>query len=76
MNTCRLCKKDRNRSLVKYGPRHYAHADCALDKWGASFFDRLALCPLENLPYMLIHERGLHDAYMAALELRRAGVPA
>ena len=43
MNTCRVCGdwRPHQYEMVKYSVRHYAHADCAMKKWGADFFNRL-----------------------------------
>ncbi len=45
MTTCRVCGDHEQHSkkgpLVQYAVRHYAHAECAMTKWGAAFFDRL-----------------------------------
>jgi hypothetical protein len=63
MSTCRLCDDWRTNAttgpLVKYSVRHYAHADCALTRWGAGFFDRLALWPLMNFPAHAAARHGL-----------------
>ncbi len=44
MNTCRLCGNDdfSGDPLIKYGVRHYVHAECAFKKWGESFLDKIA----------------------------------
>ena len=63
--TCRLCKDFyREVPLIKYSVRHYAHADCALKKWGAAFFDRLTPWQCAHqFPYMVAvkfgHEKAL-----------------
>lgn len=61
-NTCRFCKdwKDEGHyPMVKYGVRHYAHADCALKAKGAEFFDRLSEHQLSQFPYFAAKEAGL-----------------
>lgn len=56
MNTCRICGSwflEGRGPMIKYGPRHYAHADCALKKWGNKFFDKLTPWQLENFPALV-----------------------
>ena len=60
MNTCRLCHGYRG-SLIKYGVRHYAHADCGLQRWGAAFFDRLHDWQLKQFPYFAAKKAGLAE---------------
>lgn len=60
MNTCRVCgctdlgdmSVQRKGRLIKYGVRHYAHAECGLKKWGSSFFDRLTDWQVTQFPYI------------------------
>jgi hypothetical protein len=63
MNACRFCTKAPIRSQygepIKYGVRHYAHAECGLKELGAAFFDRLALWQLQNFPYFAAKQFGL-----------------
>ena len=60
MNTCRLCKDYRNTApLFKYGVRHYAHAKCGMEKFGAEFFDKLPAHMLGQLPYFAVKDAGL-----------------
>ena len=63
MSTCRVCgnsEYDKTHSkMIKYSTRHYAHWDCALDKWGATFFDRLNQWQLGQAPVMLLKRKGL-----------------
>lgn len=65
LNTCRLCRRtsyDRHRyPLIKYGPRHYAHADCGLRKWGKDFFVKLPRHELEAFPALAAADAGLLD---------------
>ena len=49
MGTCRVCKQDG--AEIKYGVRHYAHAECALEKWGGAFFKRLTPWQASMFPY-------------------------
>jgi len=55
--TCRFChltdypgESPSKFKLIKYGVRHYAHPDCALEKLGAKFFDRLTDWQLQTFP--------------------------
>ena len=63
MNACRLCTPAPIRSKYgapfKYGPRHYAHAECGLRKWGAEFFDKLSAAQLGDFPYFAAVEFGV-----------------
>ncbi len=71
--TCRVCsKQDRCASLTKYGVRHYAHPACALEKWGESFFDRLALSPLQNFPALVAAKFGLFNELGKRIEAKRS----
>jgi hypothetical protein len=56
--------------LIKYGVRHYAHADCALTRWGASFFDRLPDWPLKRFPVLSAERAGLLPALEQAIATR------
>lgn len=69
MTTCRLCGEgashERSRGkLIRYNVRHYAHADCALERWGEAFFPRLRDWPLKQFPVLNAERAGL----LAALE--------
>jgi hypothetical protein len=68
MNTCRFCKEQTDDELVKYGVRHYAHAECAMKEVGASFFDRLTPWQATQFPYLAAKRAG----HLAALEARCA----
>jgi hypothetical protein len=70
MPTCRLCDDDGQRLMVKYSTRHYAHAECALNRWGASFFDRLTRHQLECFPYLLAVRLGLGPTLVREIENR------
>jgi hypothetical protein len=63
--TCRLCgdwhEDTAKGALIRYGVRHNAHADCALKKWGAQFFDRLHAWQIENFPALIAARHGLFD---------------
>lgn len=66
MKTCRFCKKQ-SATLLKYGPRHYAHARCGLDAQGEAFLDHFTDWQLSRFPYLIAKEYGLRrrieDAY-------------
>lgn len=73
MNTCRCCKESAEHGprgpLVKYGVRHYAHAQCAMEKWGASFFDRLTPWQAGHVfPALYASRAGHLDALKARAE--------
>ena len=75
MATCRLCGGDElaersNGPLVQYGVRHYAHAKSALDRWGAEFFKRLALWPLQQFPAVFAQRAGLLEALAREIAVR------
>lgn len=68
MSTCRVCGKSEyarpfghagDDTMIKYSTRHYAHAGCGLDKWGAAFFDRLTRHQCDQFPYFTAKNRGL-----------------
>lgn len=50
--TCRACRLVAS-DLVKDGPRHYIHADCAMQKYGAAFFQRLTPWQASRFPVMI-----------------------
>lgn len=78
MSICRVChefestrrlKGDSCWKLIKYSTRHYAHADCALKKWGSEFFQRLTPWQCNNqFPYFVAKKLG----FRAELEQRAA----
>lgn len=70
-NTCRLCHKF-DEHLVRYGIRHYAHADCGLQKWGAQFFNKLSQYECEQFPAMVASRHKLLPALEARLASLRA----
>lgn len=70
-NTCRVCKEFTSDSLIKYGVRHYAHAECGLKKWGASFFDRLHHWQLQNFPAIPAIRAGLEDELVRRINATR-----
>lgn len=70
MHVCRFCHADEadERTLVKYGVRHYAHHLCWLDRHGADEapFAGLSAWQVGRFPYFPLKERGLLDAARAA----------
>lgn len=70
MSTCRLCSERRGH-LIKYGVRHYSHAECALSRWGADFFDMLSQWQLEQFPVMAAAKYNLIEALTAKIEAAR-----
>lgn len=71
MNTCRFCKNDESPGrfhLVKYGVRHYAHADCGLKAKGVAFFDSLTDWQCTQFPVIAASEAG--PGILADLMLR------
>lgn len=82
LNICRFCKKygdEGNYKLVKYGVRHYAHADCGLKAKGVAFFDSLTDWQCTQFPALAAHDAGpgifadlmLRCARYAAIEKAR-----
>jgi hypothetical protein len=74
MNTCRLCggwkENNGNGVVLRYGPRHYAHARCGLDRWKAEFFTRLSSNELARFPFLFALDAGLLDELKAEYERR------
>jgi len=73
MNTCRFCgHSDYDRGehypLVKYGVRHYAHADCGLKAKGVAFLDSLTDWQCTRFPYRAAQDFGLLPALMERCE--------
>lgn len=61
MSICRVCGEYGD-SLIKYSTRHYAHADCALNKWGADFFAKLT--PFQcysEFPLFVAKDHGVYE---------------
>ncbi len=72
MNACRFCKED-YKPLLKYGVRHYAHADCGAAKFGfKEFIDKLPTHIIKSLPFRLCKANGYDlsdmDKYVAQRE--------
>ena len=59
MNTCRFCKEQTSASLIKYGVRHYAHAECGLKAQGPAFLDNLHDWQCGQFPYFIAKKYGL-----------------
>lgn len=57
--------------MIKYSTRHYAHPKCALDKWGADFFQRLTPWQCRTqFPFLVARKAGcLADLENRAKEL-------
>lgn len=55
LNACRLCSdRSSQRNVVRYGIRHYCHAECGFDRWGDDFLRRIPAHEIGALPYRLI----------------------
>lgn len=55
LNSCRLCKhQDINRQVVRYGVRHYCHAECGFERWGDGFLRKVYGYEIGNIPYRLL----------------------
>lgn len=72
MNTCRFCKDwhEGKYGLVKYGVRHYAHADCGLKAKGSAFFDLLSDWQLNQFPYFAAKDCGLDASLVEKIRSR------
>ena len=70
-HTCRLCHKanfeDHKYPMIHYSTRHNVHADCALKRWGAEFFERLTPWQLRQFPALAAIEAGLLDTLREAI---------
>lgn len=68
-NTCRFCKKmgfeTPKQMMVRYGPRHWCHPECGINKFGAvPFINKLTPYQIGQLPYMVIKDHP--EAYALA----------
>jgi len=76
LNTCRLCKKSEvgeySTSLIKYGVRHYVHAECGLKKWGAVFLDMIPAHEVGRLPWRAVKAAGLLPEVERRVKVGRA----
>ena len=70
MSTCRICKSS-DGPLIKYGVRHYAHAACGLNKFGATFFDRLSDWQLDKFPAIVAIRAGMFNTLVEKARSRR-----
>jgi hypothetical protein len=61
-------------NLIKYSTRHYAHAECAMQKWGCEFFGRIQPWQANNFPYFVAKKYGCEDAFFARAALTEAGI--
>lgn len=59
LHTCRFCKKQEYRRMLKYGTRHYAHHGCWLnntlpigDQPYLQHLDALSLAEISNFPVL------------------------
>lgn len=67
-NICRLCKKagweTPREGMFQYAPRHWAHASCGIERWGAAaFLAKLHPHQVKQLPALVL------DKYPEALKL-------
>lgn len=68
MSTCRFCK-GYGGDMFRYGPRHNAHAECGLDRFGAEFIDKLPPAQVGQLPYKALQDRGLLEKAIAVKKI-------
>ena len=72
-NACRVCKMSDGASrMIKYSVRHYAHPKCALERWGAKFFDRLTPWQLSQFPAPIAAKAGLFDELKRRVDANHA----
>jgi hypothetical protein len=64
MHVCRICKKpeSHDRPVYSYAMRHWVHAECAMERWGAAAFDRFYLWQLLLFPWFVAKRLGLTEA--------------
>jgi hypothetical protein len=60
MSTCRFCNNWRDQGVVKYGPRHYAHFRCFLEK-KLDLLPQLPGWKLGEFPFRLLREFKVTD---------------
>lgn len=72
-HACRLCRVMDGKTKTRYGKRHWAHPVCALQKWGAAFFDRLSLWQLEQFPAIVANRFGVLDVLIRKIEKLKGG---
>lgn len=56
--------------FIRYGARHWAHADCGMKKHGMKFLEGLSTGQLERFPVMACVAAGLPGAIAAELNKR------
>jgi len=55
-HTCRFCKKY-DGPMVHYGPRHWAHPECGIERFGASaFLGKLHSWQINYFPWPLVKQ--------------------
>lgn len=78
-HTCRICKhveyEDGQPNVsqfpfIRYGTRHWAHADCGMKKHGMEFLQGLSTGQVEGFPFMACIAAGLPGAISAELNRR------
>jgi hypothetical protein len=53
LNTCRICRDlDASRPLLRFGVRHYCHAECGFAKWGDEFLRKIPVHEIGAIPYL------------------------
>lgn len=68
-NTCRLCKdSNMHRPLMRYGIRHYCHAECGFKKWGDEFVLKIPRHEIGNLPFRLLLDKDHPERLKLAIE--------
>jgi hypothetical protein len=78
IQTCRFCGMSNyehnhpaaKSEWVKYGPRHWAHLKCAIERKGASFLRGLPTHWLESLPLFELLDLGMEDVLRDELSKR------
>lgn len=56
--------------FIRYGTRHWAHADCGLKKHGMKFLQGLSTGQVERFPIMACRSAGMPGAISAELTRR------
>ena len=65
-NICRFCKGWEGH-MVKYGPRHHAHAGCLIDRKGVTILNSLQSWQLRNIPWLTLKNRGISYEQMKSI---------
>ena len=72
MAQCRFCTMwDPKVPLIKYGVRHYAHAECFLRRKGIAGLKGLSLYQLETFPIMTVLKVGIAPILSAIIGEKR-----